>query len=221
MMSSLARDSARIPLVAYQGEPGAFGEEAVLSYFGTESSPVPVPEFASVVESVLSGAVDYGVLPVENSLVGPVTAAREALATADLDLIGTVLRPIRLCLLAVPGATLEGVRRILSHPVALGQCRRFRASLPGAEATVWYDTAGAARHVAQTRDPRLAAVAGRRAAASYGLEVLSENIEDRSDNRTWFVVVRSRARGEVGNATLRLGATRRDWPLAQSRDLAR
>jgi prephenate dehydratase len=216
-----ARDSSRAPLVAYQGEPGAFGEEAVLSHFGAAASPVPVPDFAGVVESVLSGTVDFGVLPVENSLVGPVTAARKVLATAELDLIGTILRPIRLCLLAIPGATLEGVRRILSHPVALGQCRRFQAALPDAEATIWYDTAGAARHVAEAQDPRLAAVAGRRAAASYGLEVLSENIEDRPDNRTWFVVVRNRATSEIGNATLRLGATRRVGPLAPPHDLAR
>lgn len=206
------------PRVAYQGEPGAFGEEAVLSYFGAAAAPVPVPEFGNVVESVLSGAVDFGVLPVENSLVGPVTAAREVLTSPELDLVDTIMRPIHLCLLAVPGATLEGVRRILSHPVALGQCKRFRASLPDAESVAWYDTAGAARYVAESEDLRLAAVAGRRAASSYGLEILAENIEDRPDNRTWFVVVRNRASSSVGNSTPRPGATRGEGTPGRSGD---
>jgi prephenate dehydratase len=204
-----------MPLVAYQGEQGAFGEEAILAYFGEAAIPVPVPAFAGVAELLLSGAVHFGVLPVENSLVGPVAAARRVLANEELSVVGAIVRPIRLCLLGLPGATLDGVRRVFSHPVALGQCRQFQALLPGAEAVAWYDTAGAARHVASSGDAQLAAVASRRAASSYGLEILAEGIEDRPDNRTWFVVVRSRIFLGITGTKQKFGNSKPDNSLAQ------
>lgn len=186
--------------VAFQGELGAFGEEAVHTHFGEHATAVPMRTFADVGDAVSNGEIAYGVLPVENSLVGPVTAAVEVLAASGLTVIGTVIRPIRLCLLTLPGTALDEVRWILSHPVALGQCLRFRASLPAAEAVVTYDTAGAAKEVLEARDPRRAAVASSRAAARYGLEVSAEGIEDRPDNRTRFVVV-ARGSGSLCSAS--------------------
>jgi len=176
--------------VAFQGELGAFSEEAVRTWFGPEVEPLPCREFRQVGEAVRSGRVTAGVLPVENTLAGTVQPAYDVLAEPGLEVVGEVIRPIRHFLLGVPRATLEGVRRVISHPVALAQCGNFLSSHPGMEAVAVYDTAGAAREVAEAGDPAVAAIASHRAAERYGLEVLAEDLQDRSDNQTRFLVIR-------------------------------
>lgn len=178
-----------LPTVAFQGAPGAFSEEAAYAFFGPEIRTVPVAAFQDVADRVLDGTTDYGIIPVENSLVGPVEPALKALSTAELAEVGAQVHPIELCFLTLPGAELRGIRRVLSHPVALGQCTAFQAARPEIEPQPWYDTAGAARHIAERAEPELAAIAGRGAAMRYQLEVLFPNIEDRRDNRTYFVIV--------------------------------
>src|SRR5687768_363815 len=111
--------------VAYQGEPGAFGEEAVIAYFGDGATPAPMPTFSAVGAAVESGAVDAGVLPLENSLAGTVGDALDALANGSLRVVGELLLPIRHHLLVLPGVALEGVERVSSHWQALAQCERF------------------------------------------------------------------------------------------------
>ncbi|HEX6939302.1 MAG TPA: prephenate dehydratase domain-containing protein [Longimicrobiales bacterium] len=184
------------PRVAFQGEPGAFSEDAALVYFGGAAETVPCRDFAGVGAAVARGDVAYGVLPVENTLAGSVVGVYDVLLREPLEIVGEVVRPIRHCLLGVPGARVEGVRRILSHPVALAQCTRYLASHP-AEAVAVYDTAGAAKEVAAAGDATQAAVAGRIAAERYGLIVLADGIEDRPDNQTRFYVV-ERAQGAAG-----------------------
>lgn len=174
--------------VGFQGELGAFGEEAVLVCFGAGARPVPRREFREVGQAVVEGEVDYGILPIENTLAGSVAASLDVLAALELELVGEVVLPIRHCLLGVSGAELGDVRRVISHPVALAQCTKFLSGREGADAVAVYDTAGAAKEVADRKDPSLAAVAGRRAAARYGLAVLAEEIQDREDNQTRFVV---------------------------------
>lgn len=178
-----------MPTVAFQGELGAFSEEAVLRFFGEGVEPVPSRGFAEVGEAVVSGAVDFGLLPIENSLAGSVVGSYDVLAGGGLEVLGEVVTPIHHCLLAPPGAVLEKVTHVLSHPVALAQCQRFLQAHPSMEAVVFYDTAGAAREVGITGDPARAAIAGRGAASRYGLQVLAGDIEDRTDNQTRFLVV--------------------------------
>jgi prephenate dehydratase len=175
--------------VAFQGERGAFSEEAIRACFGGGAMPVPCRDFPALAEAVTSGAAQYGLLPVENSIAGGVAAAHDVLATMPLEIVGEVVQPIRLCLLGVRGATREGVRRVLSHPVALAQCQAFLGSLPAAEAIAVHDTAGAARMVAQRGERESAAVAGRIAAEIYGLDVLAEDVQDRADNQTRFFML--------------------------------
>jgi prephenate dehydratase len=175
--------------VAFQGELGAFSEEAVHRFFGAGVQPVPRREFAEVGRAVATGEVDLGLLPIENSLVGSVVGSYDVLARGELRIVGEVITPIHHCVLGLAGAEVARLSRIISHPVALAQCTRFLGSLPGVEAVAVYDTAGAAREVAQSGDPLQAAIAARRAADHYGLEVLAENVEDRPDNQTRFVVV--------------------------------
>ncbi|MBX6364845.1 MAG: prephenate dehydratase [Gemmatimonadetes bacterium] len=192
-------DGGRGIRVAFQGEAGAFSEEAVLACFGEGAEPVPCREFRDVAAAVVSGAVDYGLLPIENTLAGSVTGAYDVLVDGELEVVREVTRPIRHCLLGVPGSSLEGVRRVLSHPVALAQVARFIAERPWLEAVAVYDTAGAARDVAAAADPAVAAVASRQAGRRYGLEVLAADIQDRADNQTRFLgVVRAGAPRPVG-----------------------
>ncbi|HWV56557.1 MAG TPA: prephenate dehydratase [Longimicrobiales bacterium] len=192
--------------VAFQGELGAFSEEAVRRFFGAAADPVPRREFREVGRAVVQGEVDYGLLPIENTLAGSVVGSYDVLATEPLEVIGEVIVPIHHCLLGLPGAKLSEIRRVLSHPVALAQCTRFLMAHPEMDAVAVYDTAGAARDVAERGDPREAAIAGRGAADRYGLEILVENIEDRDDNQTRFLVV------STGGRRLPPGLERPDSP---------
>lgn len=181
------------PSVAFQGAPGAFSEEALLSYFSGEAVSLPCREFQAVVNAVEAAEAAFGVLPVENTLAGSVVAAYDALADGRVRIVGEIILPIRHCLLGLPGSGVDGIRRILSHPVALAQCTRFLSSREGAESVAVYDTAGAAEEVARDGDPRVAAVAARGAAQRYGLEILATDIQDRDDNQTrFYVIVRGR-----------------------------
>lgn len=178
------------PRVAFQGEAGAFSEEALHAHFRDGAEAVPCRAFPEVVVAVATGRVDAGVLPVENTLAGSVTGAYDALLEAPLVIVGEIVHPIRHCLMGLPGSDPDDLARILSHPVALAQCTRYLAGHPRAEAVAVYDTAGAAMQVAREKDPAIGAVAARAAAERYGLAVLAADIQDRADNQTRFYVVR-------------------------------
>ena len=187
--ASLPLDGSRVT-VAFQGELGAFSEEAVRTWFDPGVEPLPCREFREVAERVRTGDARAGLLPVENSLAGSVQPAYDALVEPGLAVVGEVIRPIRHFLLGLPGAELETLRRVISHPVALAQCGTFLSGHPSIEAVAVYDTAGAAREVAEGGDPTVAAIAARRAAERYGLDVLAGDLQDRSDNQTRFLVIR-------------------------------
>lgn len=176
--------------VAFQGELGAFSEEAVRAWFRPDVEPVPCREFREVGDAVRSGRVTAGLLPVENTLAGTVQPAYDVLVEPGLSVVGEVILPIRHYLLGLPGAAVDSLRRVISHPVALAQCGRFLSRHPDIEALAVYDTAGAAKEVAETQDPTLGAIASSRAAERYGLEVLASDLQDRSDNQTRFLVIR-------------------------------
>jgi prephenate dehydratase len=187
--SNKAEADGNLPRVAFQGELGAFSEEAVGLYFRDEAIPVPCRQFTDVADAVLNQQTQYGLLPIENTTVGAVAAAYDVLSTAALHVVGEVIVPVRHCLLGVPGSSLGGVRRAISHPVALAQCDVFFTGHPAIEPVATYDTAGAAKQVSELRDPTVAAVAGRRAADRYRLDILAADIHDRADNMTRFLIV--------------------------------
>jgi prephenate dehydratase len=174
--------------VAYQGEPGAFGEEAVIGWFGADAVPVPVPTFSAVCAAVEGRSADAGVLPLENSLAGTVGDALDALAVGTLRVVGEVLLPIRHQLLALPGVDLGDVERVSSHWQALAQCERY-LDARGWQIVPAADTAGAARELASVGDRRTAAIASRAAAERYGLEILAQDIQDADHNLTRFAVL--------------------------------
>ncbi|HET7418884.1 MAG TPA: prephenate dehydratase [Candidatus Dormibacteraeota bacterium] len=170
--------------VAYQGEPGAYSEEAVNSVF-PDASAVGFATFRLTFEALSMGAVDAAVLPVENSSAGIVQEVSDLLwELPGMRVVGEQVHPVRHYLLGWPGP----VERALSHPQALAQCDRYLHSRQ-IRPVAFHDTAGAARAVAEQRQPGTAAIASKAAARRYGLYVLAESIQDDSENRTRFVVV--------------------------------
>jgi prephenate dehydratase len=178
------------PLVAFQGEVGAFSEDAIEKFFGSSTvAAVPQTSFADVVAAVSEGRTDYGIIPVENVIAGVIVDAESAIKASGLQTIGDVAIPIEQCLLAVPRARLDDVSKVLSHPAALAQCRKFFSLHTEMEPIAVNDTAGAARQVAHAGDRAVSAIAARRAATIYGLDVLAQGIQDDIENKTRFVVL--------------------------------
>ncbi len=173
--------------VAYTGEPGAFAEEGVLAFFAHPKAR-PLSSFRAVFEAVRSGEAGAGVIPVESSRLGTIRENLDLLYAFDLSIVGEVSVPVRLALLALPGERLETIDRVYSIAAALGQAEEFLRSRPWTIQTT-YNTAGAAKQVAERGERGAAAVASARVAGIYGLEVLADGIQTGSDNRTRFAVV--------------------------------
>src|SRR5437899_10535175 len=174
--------------IAFQGELGAYSEEALL-LLHPDAVSQPHREFRDVARAVLEGQADLGILPIENSVVGSIATNFDLIADSGLAIVGEVVSAVHHCLLGIPGASHGSLRRVLSHPVALAQCERFLRGLAGVEVVAFYDTAGAAAEVARQRDPGLAAIAGALAGRRYGLTIMAERIEDEPHNRTRFLLV--------------------------------
>lgn len=173
--------------IAYQGEPGANSHIACADVF-PDYGTLPCATFEDAFTAISNGAADLGMIPIENSLAGRVADIHALMPTADLHIVGEYFLPIRFQLMAVPGATLEGLKSVYSHVHALGQCRRIIRRL-GLVPHIAGDTAGSAREVAGWNDPTRASLAPRLAASIYGLEILAENVEDAAHNTTRFVIL--------------------------------
>src|SRR5438093_1054174 len=146
--------------IAFQGELGAYSEEALLLLHPGAVSQ-PHREFRDVARAVLEGRADLGILPIENSLVGSIATNFDLIAESGLAIVGEVVSAVHHCLLGVPGAKHGGLRRVLSQPVALAQCERFLGGLGGGvEVVAFYDTAGAAAGGGRRGEPSLGAAAG-------------------------------------------------------------
>lgn len=211
MMSSPSR-----PRVAYQGAPGAFGEEAIERYWGGRAEPVGSDTFDDVVTAIARGDTRYGVLPVWNSTIGRIDAAWSALEPREpgvsygIRTIGELTFPIRHYLLARPGVQGSAIRYVVGHPATLAQCGRFIRAR-GLRALSSVDSAGAARALSLARgdeplripgtsvlaDPReTAAIAPAAAAARYRLAVLACSVQNEPGNRTSFLVLEGGVTGD-------------------------
>jgi prephenate dehydratase len=174
--------------VAFQGELGAFGDEAARVYFGQRANPVPCKSFADVFRAVASGEVEHGLAPVENSQAGSINEVYDLLRQHDLFVIGEVSHPVNQCLLCLPGQQLNDIKRVISHPQALAQSDAFLREL-NVEVVATYDTAGSARMVREEQLMGVAAIAGVGAAELYGLDILAHSIQTIKDNYTRFIVL--------------------------------
>lgn len=174
--------------VAFQGERGAYSEAAALAYFGGDIEPIPCPTFDEVFEKVEAGAVERGIVPVENSLGGSIHRNYDLFMRHQLHLVGEKIHRVRHCLIGWPGASIRDLTLILSHPQALAQCEHYLTRL-GIEREAAYDTAGAVKLLKESGRRDHAAIASRRAAEFYEMQILEEGIEDDEANYTRFVVL--------------------------------
>ena len=175
--------------VAIQGERGAFSHQAAIEALGAATEVVPRASFEELFASVPEERADRALVPIENSLHGSIHENYDRLLHSPLHIVGETQLRIRQCLVARPGAALEGLRQVASHPVALAQCRRFFAEHAGIEAVTAYDTAGAVRDVMRSGADDQGAIASALAAELYGGQILLEGIEDDAENYTRFLVL--------------------------------
>jgi prephenate dehydratase len=175
--------------VAFQGERGAFSEEAAVKLLGEDIVLVPRPTFERAFSAIGDGVADYVLAPIENSLAGSVHRSFDLLVDSRLNIIGEEIIPIIHYLIGPPGAAFEEVTVVESHPVALAQCEQFFSAHPRLKRIATEDTAGSVREVVRAGDRTRAAIAGRRAADLYGGAILREHLEDNRENYTRFLLL--------------------------------
>ena len=185
---AVAPDPTAGLVVAYSGEPGAFAEDAVRAYFGDVTPTLPIVGFRGVFEAVVDGQAAAGVVPIENLVNGTVRENYDLLLEFPLEIRGEVVVPVRLCLAAPHGETIEGIERVYSHIQALGQADAFLRARPWNLLTT-YNTAAAGKAIVERGERGAAAVLSPRAAALVGLTVLADEIQSDPENRTRFLVV--------------------------------
>jgi prephenate dehydratase len=175
--------------VAFQGEDGAFSQIAARKMLGTEIQTVACPSFELLFSSISEGRADLILAPLENTLAGPILRCYDLLYQGSLTIIGEVVLRISHCVAGCPGSSLEGIRRVQSHPVALAQCEKFFASHPGIGKTIAEDTAGSVRQIMQAGDLTVAAIGSEFAAREYGAQILASAVEDDPNNFTRFALL--------------------------------
>ena len=179
---------AVVSTVAFQGEQGAYSEEAIFQYFGIDVQTHACRGFADVFDEVESGESDYGMLPVENSTAGSINQAYDLLLDHDARIWGEVILRVRHALLSLPDTSVDDIQTVRSHPQALAQCERYLSSR-GWIAETAYDTAGSASDLASTGESGVAVIASRLAGQLYGLHELDYGIEDSFHNYTRFFIL--------------------------------
>jgi prephenate dehydratase len=208
---SLRQPSRGHVRVAFQGERGAFSEEAARRALGDAIAPEPKREFDEMFEAVIRDEADCAVVPIENTLAGSIIKNYDLLVDYDLEIIGEIVLRVAHNLIAPKGTSLASVRRIYSHPVALAQCedylRKLRGELPGLEVLPAYDTAGSVKMVVERGRHDEAAIASRSAATTYRAQILASGIESNPQNFTRFFVMARPDR----RAFVKLKTRTREW----------
>lgn len=178
--------------IAYQGTDGAYSQMAAEQHFGPRRVPLHTlgcHSFAEALQAVSQGVADYAMLPIENTTAGSINDAYDLLATTDLNVVGEEVLRVQHCLVALPGASLSGIRRVFSHPQGLAQCSEFLATLTDCHVESFTDTAMSVVKVRDDGDLSQAAVASERAADLYGLPILERDVANQKHNYTRFMVV--------------------------------
>lgn len=198
--------------VAFQGEPGAYSEQAVFDYFGDVETK-PCESFDVVFDSVVDDSCEFGLIPIENSLAGSIHQNYDLLLRHDLHINGEYPLRVQHCLIALPGVKKEDIKKAISHPQALGQCAAYLRGL-GIKAEQAYDTAGSVKLLKESGERNTAAIASRRAAELYGMQILEEGIEDNPENYTRFLAISKTAVQPKGEAKTSIVFTLKNQPGA-------
>jgi chorismate mutase/prephenate dehydratase len=176
-------------VVYYFGVPGTHTQQAMEAVFGEDIRGVSCQEFQGVMEAVEKGDADFGVLPIENSSTGGITTNYDLLLNYKNAIVGEYVMKIDQCLVGLPGTELTDIKTVFSHPQGLMQCREFLSAHPAYEGVEYGSTAAAAKKVAADRQKNQAAIASRRAAKEYGLEILADSIQQEKNNSTRFIII--------------------------------
>lgn len=177
-------------ILAYQGEPGAFSELAARHFGGGSPRLLPCSDFQALFAAVCEGQAQWGVVPVENALAGPVIECMELLRAQPVEVVDNTALNISLALIACQPVALNTIKRIYSHPMAILQCARFLSEHPNITASSVQDTAGAVRMIIEMNDLSIAAVASAHCTEIYGGSVICSNLQRELSNRTRFVLIR-------------------------------
>ncbi|MEX2115705.1 MAG: prephenate dehydratase [Bacteroidota bacterium] len=206
--------------VAYQGEPGAFSEQAVRRFFGRKAKLVPMEHFDDVFRFTAGGGSKRGLVPIENSVFGSVHQNYDLLLDHKLSIVGEVTLRIHHHLMALPGVRLNHVKFVFSHPQALGQCEDFLRTLRGTRQIPHNDTAGAAKMIREDGRTNAAAVASVQAARTYRLNILRRNVENNHHNYTRFLVLARSGKPPARKAKTSLVFATKNVPGALFQSLA-
>ena len=198
--------------IAFQGEPGAYSEQAVYEYFGRVET-YPCESFDAVFEAVNSGKCESGLIPIENSLAGSIHQNYDLLLRNNLYINGEYPLRVRHCLIANPGVQKADIKKAISHPQALGQCAGYLRT-HGIKAEQVYDTAGSVKMLKESGEQDTAAIASRRAAELYGMQILEEGIEDNIENYTRFLAISHNATIPEGESKTSIVFTLKNVPGA-------
>jgi prephenate dehydratase len=197
--------------IAFQGEPGAYSEQALFNYFG-DVETLPCTSFDAVFDSVVAGACQAGLIPIENSLAGSIHQNYDLFLRHDLHIVGEYFLRVQHCLIALPGVTKADLKKVISHPQALGQCAAYLRGL-GVKPESVYDTAGSVKMLKESGARDTAAIASRRAAEIYGMQILEEGIEDNPENYTRFLAIsKTAAEGPDSDAKTSIVFTLKNQP---------
>lgn len=177
------------PCVGYQGVNGAFSQKALKSFFGKDTVNVGFPEFEDVYKALKDGRIDYGVLPIENTLTGSIYDNYDLIRDYNFYIVGEVAVPISQCLMALPGTKLEEITKVYSHPQGLAQSSNYINAHPNMEPMPYKDTAMAAQYVYEKQERNKAAIASPMAAKLYGLEVIEPDVQNDPTNMTRFMII--------------------------------
>ena len=178
--------------VCFFGAPGSYSEQAMIDCFGSEVTSFPADTFKDVMEAVQNGNADFGVLPIENTTTGGITDSYDLLMEYDNYLVGEHVVKIEHALLGVPGTKIEDILKVYSHSQGLSQCRKFFDEHPEIRPVVSKSTSESAKRVMEANDVSLAAIASKRAADIYGLDILEECLNTEDRNSTRFIIVTSK-----------------------------
>jgi chorismate mutase/prephenate dehydratase len=185
-------------IVAFQGATGAYSEEAAFQFFGSSIQVRPFNDLDGVFKAVEQDETQYGIVPVENSLEGSITRTNDLLLTSELKICGEIKLRITHCLIASPQTRLDSIKKVYSHPQALGQCQAFLKQL-NCETIPTYDTAGSVKMIKEKGLTDGAAIASARAAEIYGMQIMARGIEDNPDNFTRFLILAKQDLSASGN----------------------
>ncbi len=198
--------------VAFQGEAGAYSEQAVFNYFGKVETQ-PCESFDAAFDAVVTNQCESALIPIENSLAGSIHQNYDLLLRHNLHIVGEYFLRVQHCLITLPGVKKEDIRKAISHPQALGQCAAYLRN-HGIKAEQAYDTAGSVKMLKESGERDVAAIASRRAAELYGMQILEEGIEDNPENYTRFLAIQHEAKIPQGESKTSIVFTLKNVPGA-------